>query len=120
MPINPARYGFITNEYRYRVVENATLEAAYEKARELEINTKLDVGLITSLLTDLFGVIGAVRRRFVVEFKGTTEFSINDFTDRTPARFFTAPELGVNALPTIVTRINIDEEADLTTVELWG
>jgi hypothetical protein len=120
LSINPARFGLITNEYRYREVTDSVLASRYEKARELDIKTNLDVGLINQLIIDMFGVLGAVRRRFIIELKGTTAFSINDFTERTPPRIFHAPELGANNLPVIVTRLIIDEDSDITTIEVWG
>lgn len=120
MTINSARYGLITHEFRYGEAYNSTIDARYTKARELEIDTELDLGKITTLLTDMFAVIGSVRRRFVIELKGCDSFSINSFVGGPPPRILNAPELGANSLNVIVTRAEIDEDADITTIEVWG
>ncbi len=120
MSIDAARYGLITNEYRWKEVFNSSLSSTYLKARELEIKSNLDLGLITNLLVDIFGVVGAVRRRFAIDIKGTDFISPNDFSPRTPAFFFTAPEFSVTALPVIVTRATIVESENKTSLELWG
>lgn len=120
MSINTARYGLITNEFRYGESYNATTDARYSKAREMVIESHLDLALITGLLTALFGVVSSVRRRFIVNIKGTTAFSLDSFVGGAPARYFNAPEVGASNLACIVTRATIDEENDETIVELWG
>jgi hypothetical protein len=118
--INAARYGLITHEYRFGEAYNATIDARYTRARELELPTELDLGKITTLLTDMFAVIGSVRRRFLVELKGCDSFKLDDFSGSVPARILQAPELGANSLSVIVTRAEINEGEDITTVEVWG
>ena len=120
MSIDPSRYGLITNEYRWKELFDATMSSTYLKARELEIKTNLDLGLISQLLEDVFDVIGNIRRRFAIDVKGTDFISPNDFSPRTPAFYFTAPEFAVNALPVIVTRATIVESENKTSLELWG
>ena len=120
MSIDPLRYGLITHEYRYREAYNSTLDARYIKARELEISSNLDVGLVNTLITDMFAVIGAVRRRFTIDVLGTSEFGVDSFASGPPARILDAPELSAVNLPVIVTRAVINEETNTTTLELWG
>lgn len=120
MPIDPSRYGLITNEFRFREAYNASIDTRYAKARELEIPTNMRMADTASLLSDMFGVIGAVRRRFQVEVSGTTSYSINSFSTSVPLVSFTCPEFGVSNLTCMVVGCNIDEEKDSTTLELWG
>jgi hypothetical protein len=120
MSVAVDRYGVITREFQFQEAYNATIDTRYAKARELEIESNLDSSLTSSLLTQMFGVIGAVRRRFVVELKGTTDFSVDDFAGQVPVRYFTASEFDITNLPCIVTRLVVDEDADTTTMELWG
>lgn len=120
MSIDASRYGLITHEYRFREAYNSSLDTTYQKARELEIPTHLDVGLITTLLSDMFAVIGAVRRRFIIDLKSTDEFTIDSFTSAPPARYLEAPELGASNLPVIVTRASINEATNTTVIEVWG
>lgn len=120
MSINVARYGLITNEYRYKEAYDSTIDTRYSKARELEIPTHLDLALITSLVTAMFAVVSPVRRRFMVEINDTASFSIDSFMDGTPARYLNAPEIGAVNIPCIVTRAAIDEAENKTTLELWG
>lgn len=121
MSIDPARYGLITNEYRWVADSyDAGIAAAYTKARELEIPTNFDLSTLTALRNALFAVIGAVRRRFVVDLIGTDYITIDDFANATPARLFTAPEFGVTNFPVIITRAAIIESENQTKLELWG
>jgi len=68
----------------------------------------------------MFAVIGAVRRRFLVTIKETTEISINSFTGSVPARYLNCPKLGAVNLPVIITRAVIDENEDSIELEVWG
>jgi hypothetical protein len=120
LTINTARFGLITNEFRFSEAYNSTTDTRYSKARELEIPSHLDLGLISGLLTAMFAVISPVRRRFIVDLKGTDAFSINDFAGQVPARYLNAPEVGAVNLQVIVTRAQINEEEDTTTIEVWG
>lgn len=120
MSIDPNRYGLITNEFRWVEQYDADLAAAYSKAREMEIPTNFDLANLGSLLTAMFGVVGAARRRFAVDITGTDYITIDDFALKTPARYFTAPEFGVNMLPVIITRAAIIESDNVTKLELWG
>lgn len=120
MSIDASRYGLITHEYRYKEAYDGTIDSRYSKARELEIPTHLKLSLIGTLITEMFGVVSAVRRRFIVELDGTDHFAIDDFAGGVPQRYLNAPEIGANNLPCMVTRITIDEDADKTTLELWG
>lgn len=120
MSINPARFGLITNEYRYRERSDPALDAEYLKARELEIDTYFDVDRITGLLNSMFQVIGSVRRRFMLIVKGTDYLTVDSFAGQVPARYLTAPELGVENLPVIVTRVQINNSENRTYMELWG
>ena len=120
MSINPARFGLITNEYRYREVSDAVIASRYLKARELEIDTYFDLPNITALLTSMFAVVGAVRRRFLVVVKGTDHITIDSFAGQIPARLFTAPEFGVTDLPVIIARAQINNSENRTYLELWG
>lgn len=120
MSIDPNRYGLITNEYRYAEVYDSGIAATYTKARELEILSNFDLGKIGTLLSAMFAVIGAVRRRFIVELIGTDYITLDDFTFATPARYFTAPEFNANMLPVIITRASIRESENKTILELWG
>lgn len=120
MTINASRYGLITNEFRYKEAYSATIDSRYVKAREMEINSELDLGLVTGLLTDMFGVVGAARRRFMVHLIGTDFLNINSFAGQTPTYTFTSDDLGVSGLSVIVTRAVIDEDEGITSLELWG
>jgi hypothetical protein len=120
MSIDAARYGLITNEFRWKEEYNPTLAAEYIKARELIIETNFDFANIPLLLADIFGVIGATRRRFILDIKGTDYIGIDDFAVSTPARYFHAPEHSANMLPVIITRAAIMESENRTTMELWG
>lgn len=120
MTINAARYGLITNEFRYQEAYDSALDADYLKAREMEIDSNLDLSNISTLLTDLFAVIGSVRRRFLVIIKGTDYIGVDDFATGCPPRLFTAPELGLDQHPVIVTRAQIKHSENRTYLELWG
>lgn len=120
MSIDPNRYGLITNEYRYAETYDAGIAAIYAKAREVEIPTNFDLAKVGTLLTAMFAVVGAVRRRFFVDLIGTDYIDIDAFASATPPRYFTAPEFSVNNLPTIITRAAIIESENRTKLELWG
>lgn len=120
MSIDPARYGLITNEYRWKELFNTAVSAAYLKARELEITSNFDLGTITNLLTDIYNVVSVARRRFALDLIGTDFIGPNDFAPRTPAFYFTAPEFNVTALPVIVTRVTLVESENKTSLEIWG
>ena len=117
--IDPLRYAFITNEYRYEYARDATTAARYKKARILELDTNL-IGPITTLLAALFAVIGVARRRFEVFVAGTTDFTLDMLATGVIGVTFHAPELNVNNLSCIITRIVIDESEDQTILEVWG
>lgn len=120
MSIDPNRYGLITNEYRWAENYDAGIDAIYTKARELEILSNFDLAKVGTLLTALFGVVGAARRRFSVDLIGTDYITIDAFAAATPARYLTAPEFNVTNLPTIITRAAIQESENRTRLELWG
>jgi len=120
MSIDPTRYALITHEYRWKEEYDSTIDSRYSKARELEMPTHLKLSLISTLITTLFNMVKAVRRRYIVELDGTDHFHIDDFAAGPPQRYLTAPEVGANALPCIVSRVTIDEDANKTVVELWG
>lgn len=120
MSIDPNRYGLITNEFRYVESFDPVLAAAYSKARELEIPTNFDLSKVGTLLSAMFLVIGAVRRRFMVDLIGCDYITVDAFVAATPPRFFTAPEYNVNNLPVIITRAAIIESENRTKLELWG
>lgn len=120
MSIDPARYGLIRNEFRYREQFDSALDAAYINARELTIDSNLDAANVSALLSSIFDVIGSVRRRFLVVIKGTSYVSIDDFAGGCPPRLFTAPEFGLSNFPVIITRAQIKHSENRTNLELWG
>lgn len=120
MSIDPNRYGLITNEYRYAEAYDAGIAAIYAKAREMEIPTNFDLAKVGTLLSAMFAVVGAVRRRFMVDLIGCDYITIDAFETATPPRLFTAPEFGANNLPVIITRAAIIESENRTKLELWG
>lgn len=120
MPIDVGRYGYLVQEFRYLQQYDEDLDTKYKRARELDIPTNLSMANIETLIIDMFGVIGSVRRRFEVIVAGTDYISINDFSGSVPARLFTAPEFGVEDLPVIITAAVIKESEDVTELELWG
>lgn len=121
MSINTARLGLITQEFRFREAYDATVDSRYTKARVMEIQTHLDMALTPALVSAMFGVVSAARRRFVVEINDTDYLGIDDFAGGCPLRYLIAPEVGVPAaLACIVTRMTVDEDAIKTSLELWG
>lgn len=121
MAIDPTRYGFVTQEYRWNEVTDATLKANYAAARELEIpanHTSLSESLL--LATAMFAVVGGVRRRFEIVLSGTVSINVDQFSDRPPTVTFTCAKLGVSALTCIITRCTVDDEEDITILEAWG
>lgn len=120
MSVDPARYGLITNEFRFGEVFDQNLSTTYTKAREMVIESNLQKAKITALLTDMFAVIGSVRRRFSVDLSGTDHFTVDSFAFGPPMRYFTCPEFGVTNLPVVIVACTINEDENLTSVELWG
>jgi hypothetical protein len=117
--IDPTRYAFITNEYRREYVRDTTIATRYKKARVLDLDTNM-VGPVTTMLTAMFAVIGAVRRRFEVFVAGTDIFDLDMLAGATLGITLNAPEHEANNLLCIVTRMIIDEDEDQTILEVWG
>lgn len=120
MSINPARYGLITNEYRYKEVSNSLVTTRYSMARELEIETALDMANLSTLILEMFGVIGEPRRRFIVELVGTDFIDINSFQGQLPCVYYTNPDHSADNMVCAITRAVIKESENTTVVELWG
>lgn len=120
MAINPARYGLITNEYRWREAANATTATRYSNARELEIESSLDMANTVTLILQMFGVLDASRRRFAVDIVGTDFIDLNSFATQIPCVYFNCPELNASMLITAITRAVINEDDNITSLELWG
>ncbi|KPL67396.1 hypothetical protein SZ64_04315 [Erythrobacter sp. SG61-1L] len=125
MPATPTRIGFILEEYRKVVSEDADVRAAFgNSARESEdpVETFFDSTADAQIMADerqaLLGVIG--RRRFRAEMNGTDEMAAIDYTSGTiPNGWLTSDRHDVSR-KVLIAEFGFDFAKQDSAAMVWG
>lgn len=105
MAIDATRAALVTQEYRYRIVEDAAIKARHPAAKEVVIETNLPAGAGDTLATTLFNATSTFTTVFEVEVEGL--FFAEDFLDGMPRytlRFDRHPATGTQTYQVITVK----------------
>ncbi|RZF61213.1 hypothetical protein EWE75_18655 [Sphingomonas populi] len=107
-------------EYRYTIVEDASIKALYPAAIEIEVDTNLDASGGAALASSLWGQTNSIARQFDVEIEDV--LYLDDFLtspNRYVVSFDKHPAAGVGKTYTLI-GAKIDYSANRTTLTVRG
>jgi hypothetical protein len=70
MAVDPARALLVTKQYRYKIIDNASIKALYPNADELIIETNLDEAGGNALASSLFNQTKDASKTFTLDIEG--------------------------------------------------
>lgn len=82
MAYDPERAALVTQAFRYKVISDNAVIAAYPNSKIIEINTNLDEAGATALANEIFNASGKSARTFTVTVMGA--LTLEDFINGAP------------------------------------
>lgn len=123
MAATPARIGFILNEFRRAVSENAEVKALFgDDARQSEdpIPSYFDnVADARAIANERQALMAPGRRRFKVTAKAIDELTAMDLSGGVPVARYVDTERDVDT-PVLVSEIVLDFSRQTATMTVWG
>jgi hypothetical protein len=115
--LDPDRAAFVKNEYRYAILQNNTVKARNDSAREVSVDTSLDETAATALAGKYLAE-NVQPRVFEVELLGVLH--LDAFIGGPPRYVPNFPDLATDGRTMKVIGASTDYGAGLTTVRIRG
>lgn len=127
MPATPARFDFITQEFRVATSgpDSGIVTAYGNLARDVSADEPYETFFahsddVAAMTLERYNILRAVRRRFVVTLSAASTFALGlNYTQSAPVGTLIEPKSGAN-FTAITIRVQINLITGGTTLDMWG